>query len=179
MGTGTAGLRGRCERSRREVTPRRGVARGGGKEPRVDGSHGLDLGTIAHYVETAGTISFFFPMLRRSLVIDLRPSSEDGPMIRVMPVARSASDRLRSLKRLRPHMPRPRSLVAIPWPVYVDTLVSSGVWDRLLARLADCGSQEALRAAERALAELRLIEQRELGSLIRGERYETIWARRK
>ena len=123
-------------------------------------------------------MSFFFPVLRRSLVIDLRPSSEYGPLIRVMPVARSTGDRLRSLKRLRPHMPRPKSLVAIPWPVYVDTLVSAGIWDRLLARVAECGSREALRAAERALAELRRIEQQELGALIRGERYETIWTRR-
>ena len=129
-------------------------------------------------METAETMSFFFPMLRRSLVIDLRPSPEDGPLIRVMRVARSAGDRLRSLKRLRPHMPRPRDLVAIPWPVYVDTLVSAGIWDRLLARLAESGSQDAVRAAERALAELRRIERRELAALIRGEQYETIWARR-
>ena len=50
---------------------------------------------------------------------------------------------------------------------------------RLLARLAESGSQDAVRAAERALAELRRIERRELAALIRGERYETIWARRR
>ena len=143
------------------------------------GSHGLDFGAVVHHVETAETMSFFFPMLRRSLVIDLRSSPGDGPLIRVMPVARSGGDRLRSLKRLRPHMPRPRNLVTIPWPVYADALVSAGVWDRLLARLAESGSQDALRAAAAALAELRQVERRELGALIRGEQYETIWARRK
>ena len=145
----------------------------------MDGDYGLDFGAVAHHIETAETMSFFFPMLRRSLVIDLRSSPEGGPLIKVMPVARSAGDRLRSLKRLRPHLPRPKNLVTIPWPVYVETLVSAGIWDRLLARLAECGSHEVLRTAEEALAELRQIEQRELGALIRGERYETIWARRK
>ena len=145
----------------------------------MDRGRGLDLGAIAHHVATAETMSFFFPVLRRSLVIDLRSSPKDGPLIRVMPVARSAGGRLRAVKRLRPHMPRPRNLVTIPWPVYVETLVSAGIWDRLLARLAEFGSREALRAAAEALAELRQIEQRELGALIRGEQYETIWTRQE
>ena len=145
----------------------------------MDGSRGMDFRAVEHHVETAETMSFFFPVLRRSLVIDLRPSPKDGPLIRVMPVARSVGGRLRVLKRLRPHMPRPRNLVTIPWPVYVETLVSAGIWDRLLARLAESGSLDALRAASEALAELRQIEQRELGALIRGEQYETIWARRE
>jgi len=145
----------------------------------VDGSRGMDFRAVEHHVATAETMSFFFPVLRRSLVIDLRSSPKDGPLVRVMPAARSAGGRLRILKRLRPHMPRPRSLVTIPWPVYVETLVSSGIWDRLLARLADSGSQDALRAAAESLAELRQIEQRALGALIRGEQYETIWTRRE
>ena len=145
----------------------------------MDGGRGLDLRAVAHHVATAETMSFFFPVLRRSLVIDLRSSPKDGPLVRVMPVARSAGGRLRVLKRLRPHMPRPRNLVTIPWPVYVETLVSSGIWGRLLARLADSGSRDALRAAAEALAELRQIEQRELGALIRGEQYETIWTRQE
>jgi len=145
----------------------------------VDGSHRLDLRAVAHHVETAETMSFFFPLLRRSLVIDLRSSPGEGALIRVMPVARSVGERVRSLKRLRPHLPRPADLVAIPWPVYVDTLVSSGIWDRLLARLAESGSRNALRDARSALAELRRMEGRELAALVRGERYETLWARPK
>jgi hypothetical protein len=144
----------------------------------VYGDRGLDYDAVLHHLATAETMSFLFPWLRRSLVIDLRSCPEDVPLIRVMPTARSAGDRLRSLRRLRPHLPRPKDLVVIPWPTYVRALESTGVWDRLLGRLAECGSRDALDAAASALDELRQIERCVLGAIIRGERYETIWARR-
>lgn len=143
----------------------------------MDRSFGLDFEAVMHHVDTAQTMSFFFPMLRRSLVVDMRQGPEDGPLVKVMPVARSAGDRLRSLKRLRPHMPRPREITSIPWPVYARTLVTSGVWERLLSRLAESGSEDAVRAAKGALVELMQAERQELAALIRGDQYETIWAR--
>lgn len=147
-------------------------------ESNVDGNYGLDLKAIMHHVETAETLSFFFPVLRRALIIDLRGSPKDAPLVKVAPMARSASDRLRSLKRMRPNLPRPTEIVAIPWPQYVDTLVGTGVWERLARRLAAAGAEAAVREAHEALQELRQHESRELGALIRGEQYETIWARR-
>lgn len=137
----------------------------------------MDLEAVRHHVETGETLSFIFPLLRRCLVFDFRAGPEDGPLVRIMPITRSASSRLRALKRLRPNLPRPRNLVAIQWPVYVNSLKSTGVWDRLLARLADFGFQDSLNNADRAFAELKRMERHEIGALIRGDRYETIWAR--
>ena len=59
----------------------------------MDGNFGLDLDTVIHHVENAETFSIFFPILRRALVVDLREAPGQGPLIRVMPMARSAADR--------------------------------------------------------------------------------------
>ena len=71
-------------------------------------------------IETAEVISILFPMLRKSLVLDTRSDLEDGPMARVVPMAESVDDRLRSIKRMRPRFPRPESVTIIPWPKQVQ-----------------------------------------------------------
>ena len=143
----------------------------------MDRDYGLDIDAIVRHIETAPTLSFFFPRLRRSLILDMRQGPEDGPFIRVLPMARSLHERLRSLKRARPHLPKATEIVAIPWPIYVENMVRSGVWARVMKRIESTGSSDALSAAEAALNELRAIESQELTALIRGGQYETIWAR--
>ena len=63
----------------------------------------------------------------------------------------------------------------IPWGRRVGSLQSAGVWDRLLARLSESGDRTALTAASGCFAELRGLEDRELGDAIRGEHYQTLW----
>ena len=144
----------------------------------MDGNFRLDLNVVFHHIESAQTLSVFFPTLRRALVIDLRHGPQEGPLVRVMPLTRSAADRLRTLKRLRPHLPRATEIVAIPWSGYVGTMVSSGVWEKLVSRVTSTGGEEASKAMDVALEELRRIERHELAALIRGEQYETMWARK-
>ncbi len=143
----------------------------------MDGNFGLDLNAVFQHIGKAQTFSIFFPTLRRALVVDMRHAPAEGPLVRVMPMARSASERLRTLKRMRPHLPRASEIVAIPWPAYVNNLVSSGVWEKILARIDESGSTDARHAIDNALDELRRIERHEIAALIRGEQYETIWAK--
>lgn len=107
----------------------------------------------------------------------MRQGPEDGPFIRVLPMARGLHARLRSLKRARPHLPKATEIVAIPWPIYVENMVRSGVWERVMKRIESTDSVDALSAAEAALNELRAIESQDLTALIHGGQYETIWAR--
>ena len=144
----------------------------------MDGNFGLDLDTVIRHVENAETFSIFFPILRRALVVDLREAPGQDPLIRVMPMARSAADRIRSLKRQRPQLPRPTEVIAIPWATYIENVVSSGVWERLLRRLEASGRKDAIRTANACLEDLRRYERQEIGALIRGDQYQTIWARR-
>ena len=143
----------------------------------MDREFGLDIDAIVGHIDNAPTLSFFFPRLRRSLVVDMRQGPEDGPFIRVLPMARGLHERLRSIKRARPHLPKATEIVAIPWPIYVENMVRSGVWARVLQRIETTGSTEAIAAAESALTELRALESQELTALIKGGQYETIWAR--
>ncbi len=144
----------------------------------MDGNFGLDLDTVIHHVENAEVFSIFFPILRRALVVDLRGAPGQDPLVRVMPMARSAADRIRSLKRQRPQLPRPTEVIAIPWATYVENVVSSGVWDRLLQRLEAAGHKDAIRTAKACLGDLRRYERQEISALIRGDQYQTIWARK-
>ena len=143
----------------------------------MDREFGLDIDAIVGHIDNAPTLSFFFPRLRRSLVVDMRQGPEDGPFIRVLPMARGLHERLRSIKRARPHLPKATEIVAIPWPIYVENMVRSGVWARVIQRIDTTGSTEAIAAAESALTELRALESQELTALIKGGQYETIWAR--
>ena len=145
----------------------------------MDGNFRLDLEAVFKQIETAQTLSLFFPMLRRSLVVDLRHGTQEGPMVRVVPMARSAADRLRSLKRLRPHLPRANEILAIPWTGYVSTVVSSGVWERLADRIKAEGGEASLNELSASLSELQRIERHEMAMLIKGEQYETMWARKR
>ena len=143
----------------------------------MDREFGLDIDAIVGHIDSAPTLSFFFPRLRRSLVVDMRQGPEDGPFIRVLPMAHGLHERLRSIKRARPHLPKATEIVAIPWPIYVENMVRSGVWARVIQRIETTGSVDAVSAAEAALTELRALESQELTALIKGGQYETIWAR--
>ncbi|MBI4306361.1 MAG: hypothetical protein HY678_08580 [Chloroflexi bacterium] len=143
----------------------------------MNADYGLDLAAVMHHVQNAKIFSIFFPALRKALVVDMRQGAEEGPMIRVLPMARSPHERLRGLKRLRPHLPRATEIVAIPWPIYVENLVRSGVWDKMATRIADSGYEDAVRSLNSSLQELRRLERQELAALIRGDQYETIWSK--
>ncbi|MFQ5860236.1 MAG: hypothetical protein ACE5IG_01640 [Dehalococcoidia bacterium] len=129
-------------------------------------------------MEGAEVISLFFPLFRKSLVIDTRCTLEDGPMVRLLPMVASPEERLRSIRRLRPHFPRPRAVAFLPWHGSLRSLVSLGVWDKLLECLARTGSVGAVKVAEGVLEELERLEREAMFQLIRGENYYTVWTRR-
>lgn len=147
----------------------------------LDGHFSLNIEAVFRHIDKAETFSLALPTIKRALVVDLRTSGtsrgDNDPFIRVMPMARSASERLRTLRRLRPTLPRAAKILVVPWPSFVDGLVRAGIWERLEQRVAKTGSTVAVEALEMAFDELRSAEARELGALLRGEQYEVLWAR--
>lgn len=137
----------------------------------IDDGAQLDLTAVVQNIAEAEVITVYFPLIGRTLLVDARCSAEVPPMVRVVPMARDTGERLRSLRRLRPMLPRPDSITMIPWQMRVQTVVSSGVWDCLLHRIADD------EAAEACLAELLRLERAEQLDAIFGRRYEAIWSR--
>ena len=139
--------------------------------------YGDSVDGVFKFIENAEVLAVFFPKFGQSVVIDVRPKEGEPPLVRVVPMARSIADRLRTIKRMRPALPRPQDIVAVPWVGYVDAIKTSGLWGKIVARVEDSGFPEAVEAAEKAFNELVRMERRELAQLIMGEQYETLWAR--
>ena len=90
----------------------------------------------------------------------------------------SPQERLRTIRRLRPSFPQLHTLTLIPWPRYVDTLVSLGVWDRIVGRFVRSGHNQLVDLCQSILGELRRLEKAELANVVRGENYHTVWSSR-
>ena len=143
----------------------------------MEGNFLFDIEDVLQNVQRSEVMSVFFPTFRRSLIIDTRHNDDAGPLIKLMPMAKSPQDRMRSIRRMRPGFPRPTNLTLIPWQRYVASLVASGVWDKILARVEESGYQDALEACEQALEELRQLERDELTAAITGDNYHTLWSK--
>ncbi len=145
----------------------------------MDFGYGNGVDGVFKFVENAEVMAIFFPKFGQSVVIDVRSKEGEPPLVKVMPMARSIADRLRTIKRMRPALSRPQDILAIPWVGYVGALKSSGLWGKVIARIEATGYPEAVEASDRAFDELIRLERRELAQLIMGEQYETIWARQR
>ena len=143
----------------------------------MDFGYGNGVDGVFRFIENAEVLAVFFPKFGQSVVIDVREKEGEPPLVRVVPMARSIADRLRTIKRMRPALPRPQDIVAIPWVGYVGALKSSGLWAKVVARVEATGFQDAVDATDKVFDELIRMERRELAQLIMGEQYETLWAR--
>ena len=136
-----------------------------------------EMNEVLQTIEMSEVITILFPIIRHSLVVDTRTSSEVGPMVRAMPQTKGLEERIRSVHRLRPQFPRPDHLVVIPWPKYITNLVSLGVADALAKRLTATGSSEAMRELRRSIEQLARLERQEMVAVISGGGdYRTIWS---
>ena len=144
----------------------------------MDGDFRIDLDDLLKNVNTAEVITFYFPVLRKTILIDTRFTIDDPPMVRIVQMAGSLDERQRSLRKLRPQFSRPESITVVPWPKYVDSLVDLGVWSKVLERIAYSGHKEAVQQCDEVLREIRRLEKNELAAVISGENYHTVWARR-
>jgi len=143
----------------------------------LDGGFDMDLETALASIRDAEVISLYFPLLRKTLLIDTRTDAHTGPFVAVVEMTNSSQERLRSLRRMRPQFPRPESITLVPWQRRVVTLETLGVWSCIEARLADTASPRTIEDAHACLDQLRAFERRELRRAITGEQYQTLWGR--
>jgi hypothetical protein len=143
----------------------------------LNGDFEIDYDELEQAACDAEVISIFFPIVRKSLVIDTRFSFDDEPLVRLLPQASSLEERYRSIRRLRPQFPRPENVTSIRWPKYVNSLIQTGVLGTIRERLESSGFQSPVRALGKAVERIHRRERLELASVIQGEHYYTIWAR--
>lgn len=145
----------------------------------MDGDFYLDPSEIERSLEIAEVISIYFPLLRKTLLMDTRDDIEDGPMIKVVPMVNSVEERFRSLKKIRPRLPRPESITVIPWPKYVSSLQTLGIWDKIVQLFVATGHKDVVKECNKALQDLLELDRKEMGALITGEHYYTLWESKK
>lgn len=138
----------------------------------------VDLQELFDEIDHAEVVSISFPSFDKSAVFDMRSNESEGPMLRLMPIASSPRERIRSMRRLRPSFPRTNCLSVIPWYGYVDTLVQTGIWDKLVDRLTRSGRRDATDACDAMLKKLRHFEKVGMSAAISGGNYHTIWTSR-
>jgi hypothetical protein len=139
---------------------------------------GIDLDVILNAVDQAEVLIIRFPVIDKRLLVDLRPSPYDPPVVTLVPQASAIEDRFRSVLKARPALPAPERIVSFQWPRQAETLAAAGVWDRLVARAKQSGHDDAGPRCDAAWKSLLAEERREVVAAIRGgERYQTMWQR--
>lgn len=141
----------------------------------MDTEYRIDIAEVLRAMDYGEIIALYFPLLRKTLLMDTRTNAVDGPMIKVVPMASSPEERFRELVRMRPRFPKPESINIVPWPKYVNSLVRLEVWDHIVRRYLDMGTQDTVRQCEACLDELRDAEREEIRKAITGDGYETFW----
>ena len=136
----------------------------------------VDLDRVLDSIKEAEVISILFSMIRKSLVIDVRYSDDDPPIIRIAAQSRGPEDRLRYIRRQRPSLPRPTNVTMFPWSKSVESFVRLGIYDELMKRATETGNSSLIQECGKALEELRRLERAEMVAVIRGENYFTIWS---
>ncbi len=130
-------------------------------------------------IEEAEVLTIFFPNLAKALVVDVRRSFEEGPMVRVVNQVNSMEERMTNIEKMRPALGRVRSIAGIPWTKSVRTLRDNQIIDRLQDRLVHAGmtSFEAAQACSDAFGKLKEVEHAQWVDLIKGQSplYKDIW----
>ncbi|GIS65397.1 MAG: hypothetical protein CM1200mP3_16450 [Chloroflexota bacterium] len=100
----------------------------------VDGHFFLDINKVMESLEKGEVISISFPRFNKALVIDTRQNNSTGPLMMISQAVRSPRERVRALRRMRPGFPKVNMITVIPWAKSVESLVSMGIWDKILSR---------------------------------------------
>ncbi len=141
----------------------------------MDSDFRIDIGEVQRAIDVGEITALYFPLLRKTLLMDTRTTGVDGPMIKVVPMASSPEERFRDLVRMRPRLPKPESINIVPWPKYVASLVRLEVWDHIVRRFLEIGPPEIVKRCEECLEELKRLEREELRRAITAHNYETLW----
>jgi hypothetical protein len=142
----------------------------------MDSEFRIDIHEVYRAIDSGEIIALYFPLLRKTLLMDTRTNAVDGPMIKVVPMASSPEERFRELVRMRPRFPKPETINIIPWPKYASTLVSSQVWEHIVRRYLELGPPDVVRQCEDCFKEIQEVEREEIRKAITGDGYETLWS---
>ncbi len=141
----------------------------------MDNDYELNVAEIVQTVETAEVLTLRFVVISQRLLIDTRFTPIDGPLLKLVPPVKTAEERFRSLKQLRPRFRIPDKICSVWWPKHIDSLACSGIWPAIARRIIDSGSPGAAQLCEDIFRELLVLEQEEIRNAILGKGYQALW----
>ena len=142
----------------------------------MDGHFFLDINKVMESLEKGEVISISFPRFNKALVIDTRQNNSTGPLMMISQAVRSPRERVRALRRMRPGFPKVNMITVIPWAKSVESLVSMGIWDKILSRMEKEVYSQNESKSEKILRDLYQLEKSELTEVLIGDSYHTLWS---
>jgi hypothetical protein len=140
--------------------------------------YGLDMDEVTKVIDTADVLVVRFAIVDKRLLIDSRVNEQEGPLIVIVSKAGSVEERFKSLKKMRPRFQLPDKIMSFMWPRHIETFRTSGLWERIQARMVSLGGDEMLGRCQQVVEELAREEKTEVLSAIRGgEGYQSLWER--
>jgi hypothetical protein len=144
----------------------------------MENDFGLDLQEIIKVVNTAEVLVVRFTIVDKRLLVDARHNQDEGPLIKLVPRATSVEERFRHLKQVRPRFPLPERIMTFMWPRHVEVLQTSGIWQRIVDKLAVLGYAGIAEECEAVYRQLVAEEKAQVVAAIRGEGgYQSLWER--
>ncbi len=137
---------------------------------------GVDLDEVMRVVDTADVLIIRFVLIEKRLLMDARHDDQEGPLLALVPRAGSIEVRVLHLKEMRPRFPIPSQLMSFLWPRGAVALRSSGVWQRIVDRLAKGSLPDMAERCEQVFDQILQEEQAETMKAVRGEGgYYSLW----
>lgn len=144
----------------------------------MDAEYHFDIAEILDSIARAEVVTLFFPLIRRTILVDMRHDEREIPMVQLVPMVNSVDERFRYLKKTRPSLGRPESIVFVPWPKYARSLERLGILEALSKRFTAEGYPQLTEQLGPIYRELCGAESEELRRAVLGENYQTIWERK-
>jgi hypothetical protein len=143
----------------------------------------VDLGQVEEIVNGADVFAIGFRLFPERVLIDTRHDSSDPegpsglPMVAIVDPVATVEERFFWLGQHRPSLGTPENFMFFFWPHSIRYLEESGLWDMIRRRLAGSGFEGAEETVDAALRDLERREYRATCAAIKGETFQTIWAR--
>lgn len=145
----------------------------------MDMDYPIDLDEVMQIIATSDVIVVRFSTVEKRLLLDFRTSDQERPMVRLVNRVRSAEERFRDLRRLRPGLTLPDQIMTFHWPRHVASLERMGILDRVIEKLRTMGYPDMEKTCRKVFQDLLSLERAELIAAIRGEGYQALWEKKK
>jgi len=142
----------------------------------VDENFVSDIDELMQIIQDSDLLILHFPTLAKALVVDPRFNDSSAPIIRLLPVASPSVHLVKSYRRFRSGFPKVKKMSLIPWFGFVQSLKSSGIWEKIEQRCSEGNFPNTAGELNAIIESLESLQATELKNAVFSEKYHTIWS---